>query len=246
MCSGFDAAPPGGGGHAARVCRRPIRPENAGKGGRNLLFLHDVLGDGSQRGGAALVEPAGGQVPLVLLLQAGVLRAQLRHLQLQLVDAEPLLLQQPQLGLDDLVQLRQILRRLAGVLRRVLHLVKTTLPVHEGDLPRNAKRSVPAHHHARWLSAGGCWRLRRARCPPPWLLRTWKVAAAPELARVRRLAADDRSQRSAQIQSRIQPHKLHAGTRTCTPDTSQRAIHPLGFSSSKQEPNDHKDACEDQ
>lgn len=109
-------------------------PNRAVPAERNLLFLHDVLLDGSQRGVVALLEPAGGQVPLVLLFQADVLLAEVRHLVLELIDPDPLLLQKPLLGLYDLVQLLQILRRLAGVLRRVLHLVKSPLAVHGGDI----------------------------------------------------------------------------------------------------------------
>lgn len=90
----------------------------------------------------ALLEPAGGQVPLVLLFQVDVLLAEVRHLVLQLIDPDPLLLQKPLLGLYDLVQLLQILRRLAGVLRRVLHLVKSPLAVHGGDIiPHKTKQS---------------------------------------------------------------------------------------------------------
>lgn len=71
----------------------------------NLLFLQHILLNGSQGGVVALLEPAGGQVPLVLILQAGVFLAKVRHLELQLINPDPLLLQQPLLGLDDLIQL---------------------------------------------------------------------------------------------------------------------------------------------
>lgn len=71
----------------------------------NLLFLHDILLDGSQGGVVALLESAGGQVPLVLIFQVGVLLAKVRHLVLQLIDPYPLLLQKPLLGLYDLIQL---------------------------------------------------------------------------------------------------------------------------------------------
>lgn len=48
----------------------------------------------------------------------------------------------------------------------------------------NTKRQRSSTHahartHARPLSGGGCWRIRRARCPPTWPLWTWKVAAPP-------------------------------------------------------------------
>ncbi|TNN50040.1 hypothetical protein EYF80_039781 [Liparis tanakae] len=73
-----------------------------------------VLLDGSQRGEAA----AGRQVPLVLLPQPAVLRAQLGHLLLQLLDPAPLRPQQLLLGPDDPVELLQVLHspvRVPGV-----------------------------------------------------------------------------------------------------------------------------------
>lgn len=139
---------------------------------RNLLFLHDVLLDGSQRGVVALLEPAGGQVPLVLLFQADVLLAEVRHLVLELIDPDPLLLQKPLLGLYDLVQLLQILRRLAGVLRRVLHLVKSPLAVHGGDIipHKRAERSKAAGRSRRKrgeMRRGGSSERDRRREPRP-------------------------------------------------------------------------------
>ncbi|MEQ2207872.1 hypothetical protein XENOCAPTIV_020141 [Xenoophorus captivus] len=77
----------------------------------NLLFLHDILLDGPQRGEVPLLESAGGQVPLVLILQTGVFLAQIRHLKLQLLNSDSLLLQQILLGLDYLIQLLKLLSR---------------------------------------------------------------------------------------------------------------------------------------
>ena len=88
-----------------------------------LLFLCDVLLYGSQtdQAVAALQQPAGCQVPLVLILQTGVLRAQVGHLLLQLPYPSPLPLQQLLLGLDDLVKLLQIFHSPGRVLGRAFH-----------------------------------------------------------------------------------------------------------------------------
>lgn len=102
-----------------------IIKRQAKEAGQRLLFVLGVLLDGAQHprvgGGAALLEPACGQVPVMLVLQAGVFVVQLGHLLLQLVYPPLLLLQQLLLRLDNLVQLLQVLRRLAGVLGGALH-----------------------------------------------------------------------------------------------------------------------------
>lgn len=88
-----------------------------------LLFLWDVLLDGSQsdQAVAALQQSAGCQVPLILLLQTGVLRAQVGHLLLQLLYPSSLPFQQLLLGLDDLVKLLQIFDSPGRVLGRAFH-----------------------------------------------------------------------------------------------------------------------------
>lgn len=93
-----------------------------------LLFLCDVLLYGSQsdQAVAALQQPAGCQVPLVLILQTGVLRAQVGHLLLQLPYPSPLPLQQLLLGLDDLVKLLQIFHSPGRVLGWAFHVAPST------------------------------------------------------------------------------------------------------------------------
>ncbi|MEQ2297299.1 hypothetical protein AMECASPLE_033416 [Ameca splendens] len=121
------------------LCQRPAQQNQAE---HNLLFLHDILLDGPQRGEVPLLESAGGQVPLVLILQTGVFLAQIRHLELQLLNSDSLLLQQILLGLDYLIQLLKVLRRLAWVLRRILHLPQTPLCVRESGF-HEQKRTPP-------------------------------------------------------------------------------------------------------
>lgn len=73
-----------------------------------LLFQSDVLLDGSQRAeaiAALLLQPADCQVSLVLILQTGVLRAQVGHLLLELLYPSPLPFQQLLLRLYDLIEL---------------------------------------------------------------------------------------------------------------------------------------------
>lgn len=114
----------------------------------DLLFLHDIFFDGAE-----LLQSAGHQVPLVLLFQARVLLAQLEHLVLELLNAPLLLLQQLLLGLDDVVELLQVLGRLAGVFRRVLHVAVRETPVHGDRFVDAAARSrtgcVPIRRGAR-------------------------------------------------------------------------------------------------
>lgn len=108
---------------------------------RNLLFLDHILLYGTQRGvtvALLLYKSAGGQVPLVLVLQARVLLTQITHLLLQLLDPNLLLLQQLLLGLDDFIQLFQVLRRLAGILGRVFHVDVREMPIHGANWIRRA------------------------------------------------------------------------------------------------------------
>lgn len=113
----------------------------------DLLFLHDIFLDRAE-----LLESAGHQVPLVLLFQARVFLAQLVHLVLEFINATLLLLQQLLLRLDDVVELLQVLGRLAGVFRRVLHVAMRKTPVH-GDrfvdaAARSRTSSVPIRRGA--------------------------------------------------------------------------------------------------
>lgn len=95
-----------------------------------LLLLCEVLLDGPEGDQAvgALQQPAGRHVPLVALLQGGVLRAQVGHLLLQLLYPTPLPLQQLLLGVDDPVQLLQIFRSSGRVLGRVFHPALVVVP----------------------------------------------------------------------------------------------------------------------
>lgn len=97
-----------------------------------LLFLDHILLYGTQRGVtvALLLQSAGGQVPLVLILQARVLLTKITHLLFELFNPILLLLQQLLLGLDDFIELFQVLRRLAGVFGRVFHVDVREMPVH--------------------------------------------------------------------------------------------------------------------
>lgn len=78
-----------------------------------LLLLRAVVPDRAQS--------AGEQMPLVLVLQAAVLGAQVGHMLLQLEDAPLLPLQQRLLGLYDLIQLLQIARRFRRILGPAVH-----------------------------------------------------------------------------------------------------------------------------
>lgn len=100
-------------------------------------------------------------MPLMLLFQARVFLAQLVHLALEVLNATLLLLQQLLLGLDDVVELLQVLGRLAGVFRGVLHVAVRETPVH-GDrfvdaAARSRTGSVPIHRGA-LSSLGHCLR----------------------------------------------------------------------------------------
>lgn len=122
----------------------------------DLLFLHNVFFNRAE-----LLQSAGSQVPLMLLLQARVFLAQLVHLALEVLNATLLLLQQLLLGLDDVVELLQVLGRLVGVIRRVLHVVVRETPVH-GDrfvdaAARSRTGSVPIHRGV-LCSHGHCLR----------------------------------------------------------------------------------------
>lgn len=115
-----------------------------------LLLLREVLLHGPQREQAvgALQQPAGRHVPLVALVQAGVLRAQVGHLLLQLLDAPPLPLQQLLLGVDDPVQLLQIFRSPRRVLGRVFHPALVLVPAarqkHPEVVPRRPRLRLSA------------------------------------------------------------------------------------------------------
>lgn len=135
-------------------------------GNTRRCALRVLFADGSQRGQAVapLQQPADGQVPLVLLLQAGVLRAQVGHLLLQLPYPSPLPLQQLLLGLDDLVELRQIFRSPCGVLGRALHVgvfgflvVSQMVPRSPGSVQRVSPLSL-----CHYLKSTCVWSYRKA------------------------------------------------------------------------------------
>lgn len=94
-----------------------------------LLFICNVLLYSSQsdQAVAPLQQPAGCQVPLVLFLQTGVLRAQVGHLLLQLLYPSSLPLQQLLLGIYDLVKLRQIFHSPGRVLGWAFHVAPSPL-----------------------------------------------------------------------------------------------------------------------
>lgn len=140
---------------SAVICSKQTHAEK--RKSVDLLFLHDIFFDGAE-----LLQSAGNQVPLVLLFQARVFLAQLVHLVLEFLNATLLLLQQLLLGLDDIVELLQVLGRLAGVFRRVLHVAVRETPVH-GDrfvaaAARSRTGSVPIRrrHRGALSSRGHC------------------------------------------------------------------------------------------